>query len=245
MELVTQKREKFGKATSELRAAGLIPAELYGKGIKNEHLAVPVKDFRKIFEQAGESTMIDVMIGNDKRPAIIYDVATDPVTDEILNVDLYQVRLDEKIKIRVPLEFVGESLAIKDEHGILVKPMQELEVEALPNKIPHSIKVDISKITHIGEVVNVGNLDLGSDIKILADATAVLATVTAQMTEEQEAKLAAEVKPEDVKVETEEKKAEREAAKTAETSAAGAAPASTGTPAGKAPAAAKPIPEKK
>ena len=237
MELVTQKREKFGKATSELRAAGLIPAELYGKGIKNEHLAVPVKDFRKVFKQAGESTLIDVMVDGQKRPAMIYDVATDPVTDEILNVDFYQVRLDQKIKIRVPLEFIGESLAIKDEHGILVKPMQELEVEALPNKIPHSIKVDISKIVHIGEVVNVGQLNLGDEVKILADNTAVLATVTAQMTEEQEAKLAEAVKPEDIKVETEEKKAERDAAKAAtETPAAGATPAAAKPASGAAPA---------
>lgn len=237
MELVVQKREKFGRAVMGLRKEGMIPAELYGKGVKNEHLAIPVKDFRRVFKQAGESTLIDVVIGTEKKPAMIYDVMTDPVTDEILSVDLYQVRLDEKIKIRVPLEFIGESLAIKDEHGILVKPMQEIEVEALPNKIPHSIKVDISKIAHIGEVVNVGSLNLGSDIKILADDTAVLATVTAQMTEEQEAKLAAEVKPEDVKVETEEKR-EARAAEKAATGEAGAAPAAAGKSAPGAPAAA-------
>ena len=228
MELVVQKREKFGKAARSLRKEGMIPAELYGKGVENLHLAVGAKDFRKVFKQAGESTMIDVMIGGEKRPVMIYDVATDPVTDEVVSVDFYQVRLDEKIKIRVPLEFIGESTAIKDEHGILVKPMQELEVEALPNKIPHSIKVDISKIAHVGEVVNVGDLKLGSDIKILADDTAVLATVTAQMTEEQEAKLSEAVDTESVKSETEEKKAERDATKatTGEAApAAGAAPA--------------------
>ncbi len=225
MELVVQKREKFGKALKSLRKEGMIPAELYGKGIQNLHLSVGLKDFRKVFKQAGESTMIDVVVGSEKRPAMIYDVMTDPVTDEITGVDFYQVRLDEKIKIRVPLEFTGESAAIKDEHGILVKPMQELEIEAFPNKIPHVIKVDISTIAHIGQVVNVGHLNLGSDVKIHADLTAVLATVTAQMTEEQEAKLAAEVKPEDIKSETEEKKAERDAAKEAATPAAGAAPA--------------------
>ncbi len=225
MELVVQKREKFGKATNALRKTGMIPAELYGKGVQNLHLAVPMKDFKKVFKAAGESTLIDVMIGGEKRPAMIYDVALDPVTDEITSVDLFQVRLDQKIKIRVPLEFVGESLAIKDEHGILVKPMQEIEIEALPNKMPHSIKVDISKIAHIGQVVNVGDLKLGDDVKIHADLTAVLATVTAQMTEEQEAKLSETVKVEDIKSETEEKKAERDAAKAAEAPAAGAAPA--------------------
>ena len=222
MELVVQKREKMGKAAKSLRKEGMIPAELYGKGIENLHLSVGLKDFRKVLKVAGESTMIDVVIGGEKRPVMIYEVITDPVSDEITGADFYQVRLDQKIKIRVPLEFVGESAAMKDEHGILVKPTQELEVEALPNKIPHSIKVDISKIMHIGEVVNVADLKLGADVKILADDTAVLATVTAQMTEEQEAKLSEAVKADEVKSEVEEKKAERDAAKAADAPAAGA-----------------------
>ena len=225
MELVVQKREKMGKAAKSLRKEGMIPAELYGKGIENLHLSVGLKDFRKVLKVAGESTMIDVVIGGEKRPVMIYEVITDPVSDEITGADFYQVRLDQKIKIRVPLEFVGESAAMKDEHGILVKPTQELEVEALPNKIPHSIKVDISKIMHIGEVVNVADLKLGADVKILADDTAVLATVTAQMTEEQEAKLSEAVKADEVKSEVEEKKAERDAAKAADAPAAGAASA--------------------
>ncbi len=234
MELVLEKREKFGKATNALRKTGMVPVELYGKGVQNLHLVAPLKEFKKIFKKAGESTLIDAVIGTAKHPVMIYNVALHPVTDEVTSVDLFQVRMDQKIKIRVPLEFIGESLAIKDEHGILVKPMQELEVEALPSKIPHSIKVDISKIAHIGEVVNVGDLKLGDDIKILSDDTAVLATVTAQMTEEQEAKLSAEVKPEDIKSETEEKKAERDAAKVAD---APAAAAQAGKPAaGAAPA---------
>ena len=230
MELAVQKREKFGKSVKNLRAQGLVPAELYGRGVENLHLAIPTKEFRKVLKQAGESTMINVMVGNEKRPAMIYGVHTDPVTDEILNVDLYQVRLDEKIKIKVPLEFVGESLAVKDKKGVLVKALQELEVEALPTNIPRSISVDLSKIADIGQSIYVRDLEVAGDVKILAGQENVVATATAQMTEEQEAKLAAEVKPEDIKVETEEKKAEREATKAAEAPAASAAPAASSKP---------------
>lgn len=224
MELTVQKREKFGKAVKSLRAEGLVPAELYGKGVENLHLAIPAKEFRKVFKQVGESSMISVVLGSEKRPAMISGVATDPVTDEILSVDFYQVRLDEKIKIKVPLEFVGEAPAVKDFKGILVKAMQEVEVEGLPGSIPRSIAVDVSKIANIGESVYAKDLAIPADVKLLVGPEAVIATVTAQMTEEQEAKLAAEVKPEDIKVETEEKKAEREAKAAAETPAAGAAP---------------------
>ncbi len=237
MELSVQKREIFGKSVKNLRARGLVPAELYGKGVENLHLAIPVKDFLKVLKQAGESTMISVVLGNEKRPAMIYDVSTDPVTDEILNVDLYQVRLDEKIKIKVPLEFVGESLAIKDKKGILVKAMQELEVEALPTNIPRSITVDLSKISDIGQSVYVKDLGVSGDVKISVAPESVVATVTAQMTEEQEAKLSAEAKPEDIKVETEEKKAERDATKAA-TGEADAAATPSGAPTSK-PAAEK------
>lgn len=235
MELSVQKREKFGKAVKSLRSGGLIPAELYGKGVRNLHLAILAKDFQKVFRAAGESLMINVVVGNEKRPVMISGVAKDPVSDEILSVDLYQVRLDEKIKIKVPLEFIGESLAVKDFKGILVKAMQEVEVEALPTNIPHSLKADISKIGQIGQSVYVKDLVIDSDVKVLAAPESVVATVTAQMTEEQEAKLAAEVKPEDIKVETEEKKAAREAEK----AATGEAPASAETAAG------KPVAEKK
>lgn len=234
MELVVQKRTKFGRALKSLRSEGMIPAELYGKGIKNEHLSVPVKDFRKAFKEAGESTMISVVIDGDKRPVIIADVAVDPVSDEILNVDFYQVRLDEKIRVKVPIEFIGEAPAIKDKAGVLVKAMQELEVEALPASIPHSIQVDLSKLTDIGNTIAVKDLVSGKEIKFLGDPNAVLVTITAQMTEEEEAKLSAEVKPEDIKVETEEKKAERDATK-----AAAGAPASAEVAAGKSAAEVK------
>lgn len=234
MDLQVQTREKFGKSVKNLRAEGLIPAELYGKGVQNLHLAIPLKDFRKVLKQAGESTMINVVLGNEKRPAMIYDVAVHPVSDEILNVDLYQVRLDEKIKIKVPLEFIGESMAVKDKKGILVKAMQELEVEALPTNIPRSLTVDLSKIADIGQSVYVKDLEVAKDVTILFAPESVVATVTAQMTEEQEAKLAAVVKPEDIKSETEEKKAERDAAKVTTGEASAEPPSSAKASEGKA-----------
>ncbi|TSC82426.1 MAG: large subunit ribosomal protein L25 [Parcubacteria group bacterium Gr01-1014_19] len=223
MELAVQKREKFGKATNALRRSGLIPAELYGRGVANVHLAIPAKELRKVLKQSGENTMVNVVIDGKTHPVMIHELAHDPVTDEVTNVDLYQVRLDEKIKVRVPVEFIGESQAIKEKNGLLVKAMQELEIEALPTNIPRSVSADISKIVDIGQSVYVKDLVMADGVKAIVDGESVVATVTAKMTEEQEAALSAEVKPEDVKVETEEKKEVRDAAKAAaETPAAGA-----------------------
>lgn len=225
MELAVQKREKFGKATNAMRKAGLVPAELYGRGVANVHLAIPIKELRKVLKQSGENTMVEVVVDGKKHPVMIHELAHDPVSDEITNVDLYQVRLDEKIKVRVPVEFVGESDAVKSKNGLLVKAMQEIEVESLPTSIPRSISADISKILEIGQSVHVKDLVLPKGVEVTVDGESVIATVTAKMTEEQEAALAAEVKPEDVKVETEEKKEARDAAKAAaEAPAGGAAP---------------------
>lgn len=225
MELAVQKREKFGKAVNALRKQGLIPAELYGKGVENLHLVVPAKEFAKFLKQSGESSMINVVIDGQKKPVMIQEVAYDPVSDAVTSVDFYQVKLDEKIKVGVPLEFIGESSAVKDKEGILVKAMQEVEIESLPTSIPRSIVVDISKITDIGQAIRVKDLVVPEGVKVLADAEGAVATVTAKMTEEQEAKLSEAVKVEDVASETEEKKEAREADKAAAAPTGEAAPA--------------------
>lgn len=228
MELAVQARNKFGKDTRVIRAQGFIPAELYGRGLENMHLAVPAKEFQKVFKKAGENTIVSVVIGNEKRPAFIHDVAFDPVTDEVLNIDFYQVRLDEKIKIKVPVSFIGESLAVKG-GGILVKAVHELEVEALPNNIPSVFEVNLSKLTTIGQSFYVKDLALTSGVKLLADPDTAIATVTAPMTEEQEAALSQQADISTIKVETEEKKAER-AEKAAEKGTAPEAPATPTKP---------------
>lgn len=209
MELQVQTRDKFGKSAKALRAQGLIPAELYGRGIANVHLAVPVKDFKKVFKSAGESTMINVVINGEKRPALIYGIATDPVSDDVLNVDFYQVRLDEKIKIKVPLVCIGESEGVKN-GGILVKALQEIEIEALPGNIPSSLEVDLTKLTEIGQSVYVKDLKIPADVKVLVGLETVAATVTEPMSEEEEAALSQTVDVSAIKSETEEKKTERE-----------------------------------
>ena len=132
MELTVQKREILGRKTGASRKSGLVPAELYGKGLENLHLNLPLKEFRKVFKQAGENTIVNVVLDGKKHPALIQDVSYNSVTDEMESVDLYQVRMDEKLKVKVPMEFVGVAPAVKEKNGLLVKSLQEVEIEALP-----------------------------------------------------------------------------------------------------------------
>ena len=221
MELAAQTREQFGREVKQVREKGLIPAELYGHGIKNEHVAVTLKDFIKIFKKAGESTLIDLVIGATKHPVLIHDVSFHPVTDEIIHADFYQVRLDEKIRLKVPVVLVGEAPAVKEKGGIVVKSLAEVEVEALPADLPHEFAVDLKKFTEIGSSVKVGELVVPKNVRVLTDGSFVIATIAARMTEEQEAALSAKgADVTEVKTEGEEKKAEKEAAAVAEAPAA-------------------------
>lgn len=212
MELTAQKREIFGKKTKTLKQQGFIPAELYGHGLANLHLIVSAKDFSKVFREAGESTLIKLKIdspsGEDKFNVLIHDFQKNYLTDEFSHIDFYSVRMDEKIKTSVPLEFIGEAPAVKEMGGTLVKAMQEVEIEALPADLPHHISVDVSSIKEIGDSIFIKDLNFGKGVKILVELETVVATVAELAKEEEEVK--PEVKVEDIKVEGEEKKKERE-----------------------------------
>lgn len=208
-ELVAQKRDILGRKTKHLRKKGLIPAELYGHGIENVHLSVRKDAFVDVYKDAGEHAIVNVVIEGDKtRPVLINEVQIDSVSDEILSVDLHQVRMDEKVTTHVPIEYVGLSPAVEEKEGILVKVMDEIEVEALPADIPPSIVIDISQFTEIDQSIYIKDLPESDKYKIVADPDSVVASVSEQREEEEEP--TEELSPEDVVVEGEEKRAKEE-----------------------------------
>ena len=220
MDLLVEKRTIFGKKTRALRKQGLIPAELYGHGLENLHFSVSAKSFNKVLKEAGERSIISLVSDNQRKSVLINYISRDPVFDAILGIDFYQVRMDEVLRTKVPVEFINESPAVKT-GGVLVKAIQEIEVEALPNAIPQSFVVDLSVLTEIGKSFHVKDLPLEElsrkNVKILLEPSMVIATIKAQITEEQE-QVMAETAPtvESIKVETEEKKVEREQKKKVE-----------------------------
>jgi large subunit ribosomal protein L25 len=214
MELSVQKRDVLGKKVSAMRAEGVIPAELYGHGLENLHLGVQAKEFKKALDAAGESSVVTLNVGDQKLPVLIYDVQYHPVTGEVTHVDFYQVRMDEKITAPIEVEFVGDAPAVKAVNGILVKAMQEIEVEALPGDLPSGIKVDLSVLADIGNSIYVKDLKFGKGVRVLVSPDTVVATITAPMAEE-EVVVEAPVDLSAIKTEGEEKKAERDAEKAA------------------------------
>lgn len=209
LELKAQLRQELGSKVNKERKAGKIPAVLYGKGIKSEPLFVNEKDFFKTYKEAGESSIIGLELDGKKRNVLIYDVQRDALSDNFLHIDFYQVRMDEKLKATVPLGFVGESEAIKSLGGILVKSVQEVEVEALPQYLPHHIEVDISSLAALDDRIAIKDLKVSGNVKILAEPEEVVAAVAPPRSEEELAALEGKVEApvEEVKVVGEEEKA--------------------------------------
>lgn len=211
MELSVQTREKFGKATKYLLRQGLIPVELYGHGIKNEHFSVPLKDFKKAFKEAGTSTIIYLVHGKEKKPAIIHDVMRDSLTRDFIHVDFYGVKMDEVITAKIALEFVNESPAVKEKSAVINKSLSEIEVEALPQDLPHSLIVDLSLLDDLDKSICVRDIKIPKGVKVLIEEDTVVATALPPLVEEKTEEVPVDVSA--VKVEGEEKKAERDAQK--------------------------------
>jgi large subunit ribosomal protein L25 len=171
---------------NELRKSGFIPAILYGHGIANVNLSVPKKEFHSIFKKAGESTIIEISWDKERRPVLINDIQYDYLKEEIGHIDFHQVKLDEKIKAEVELDFVGISPAVKNLGGVLVKNIQKIEVESLPQNLSHSLEVDISKLVDFESVFKVEDLKMPEGVKSLVSDDIVIASVSLPKEEKEE-----------------------------------------------------------
>ncbi len=206
MNLAVQDREKLEKNLSILRQKGLVPAEVYGRGFSNKHVAILLKDFMKVFKEAGENTIINLECEKEKWPVLIYNIQKDRLSGEISHIDFYKVTMSEKIKSHIPLEFIGESPVIKEKRGILNKAMAEIEVEALPDELPHRINVDLSVLDELHKSIYAGDLKVAAGVRIIPESNTVIVTVIPPQKEEEVVK---PVDVSEVKVEGEEKRAEK------------------------------------
>lgn len=211
MELNTTTRTILGKKVNRLRKEGLIPAEIFGHGFDNKHVSVPVKEFIKTYNAAGENTIVTLNIdGKEKIPVLITNATKNHLSDEYLSIDFYHIRKDEKIKTHVPVVYIGTDFAAKSGF-LLIKLLDQIEIEALPDQIPHSFEIDISKLVEPGQGIEIKDISAEKGVKILTPHDTVIVTVTEKTKEKEEpqAKLPEEI-PQKPATEKEEEKAEKE-----------------------------------
>ncbi len=170
MEIKAEKREFFGKKNRALREQGRIPAILYGPDFKSEPVSVNLKEVKLIYQKAGESTVIDLKVKDEKESykVLIKDIQWDPVTDDLIHVDFYKANLAEKVSVSIPVKIIGESAIVKSGAGIVLTLLSEIEVEALPLDLPHEVEVNVSSLTEIGQSVAVKDLPIDhTKVKVL------------------------------------------------------------------------------
>lgn len=212
-ELRAQARGELTDSAPQLRRQGKIPAVVYGHGASTRSLVLEAAVFSKLWHSVGETTLFDLVVGSEAPvKVLVQDVQLHPVNHVPIHVDLHQVKMTEKISASIPLSFIGESPAVKEQGGILVKSLDAIRVECLPADLVHEFTVDISRLASFEDAIRVSDLAVPSTLTVLENADEVIATVAPPRSEAELAELEEKVeeKVETVGTVEKEKKAEED-----------------------------------
>jgi len=199
--LKAAKRDILGKKTRFLRRQGIIPTHIFGHNIKSLALQCDTAKLQRIIAQAGTTRLIALEIEGDKRPRSVFirEIQKDEVRGQLLHVDFYQVRKEEKIKADVPLVLVGEAPAMQIKGRMLTHALTSISVECLPDKLPPQIEIDLSRLEEVEQAIYVSDIALSPDITLITDPTQLIVKVSEVVVEKEEVVVAkAEVEAEEV-----------------------------------------------
>jgi len=188
IDLKAQVRKTTGKGLARaLRREGRIPAVLYGPKTDSMMLSIDFKEFEQIVKKANVgSVLLNLQIQNGEtstRPAMIKELQTNPVSGAFVHVDFYEIDMQRKINVSVPVVTRGKSAGV-EEGGLLQIVRREIELFCLPTAIPESIEVDISELT-IGDSIHIREITLPGDVELPEDIDFTVITVLAPKVEEE------------------------------------------------------------
>lgn len=196
MELAAQARTIVGKKVRKLRREGLVPAVVYGYGLeKPQAISLTRRELERAYVQMGRSALIRLRVeGGSARSVLIHDVQFDNTHRYLTHVDFLAPNMNEPLTVAVPLALVGEAPAVQVADGILVQEFTDVQVSALPDRIPAALTLDVSNLTEIGAQITAGDLALPEGVTLITPAEDVIVTVAqAQLAVEDEETTEAEV----------------------------------------------------
>ncbi|MDD3006424.1 MAG: 50S ribosomal protein L25 [Candidatus Pacebacteria bacterium] len=194
--ITAENRNAEETSAKKILEEGSIPGVVYGHGFENISIKVGRKEFLNTLNEAGESTLIDLKIGDKEiGNVVIKDYQVDPLTGAITHFDFHKIKMTEKLIVNVDLVFIGESSAEKNEGGILVKSMDMLEIKCLPKDLIQEIEIDLGKLEHLDDMIRVKDLVLSDKVEILDEEENVIVSVVPQRSDEEMEDL--EEKPEE------------------------------------------------
>ncbi len=167
LKLAAVTRQPGRQALSQLRAQGFIPAVVYGPKTENLHIQIKKTEALKIYDQAGESSLITLDIdGKDQRQVIVKDIHQSSVKDLLIHMDFFQVDMAEKVTTEVELNFIGEAPAVKQLGGVVVKNFDAVEIECLPQDLINELDVDLSILVDFGSHITFANLTMPKGVAL-------------------------------------------------------------------------------
>jgi large subunit ribosomal protein L25 len=169
MELIANTRNIRGKKVRFLRRDGITPVHVFGHGIEPIAVQCDTVELQKVLARAGKTSIVGLKLDKAKkvRNVMVREVQKEPRTGELLHVDLYQIRMEEKLKVAVPITLVGEAPALKLKENFLSQELNTMTIECLPDRIPNHIDVDLSGLVEADQTIHVQDIVLGDGITIL------------------------------------------------------------------------------
>ena len=178
---INKRQETSKKELKKMRKDGNIPG-IYYSGGSNESIPIIIAkhDFNLALKSGAR--IFNIAVGDKKQNVLFKSVQYHPVTDEVIHIDLYGVRMDQAINIKVLIELIGDAIGVKDEGGILNQPLNELEIQCLPGDIPDLIELDISELA-MGNSLNASDIKLDEKFSLVTPEDSVIISVTQPMKE--------------------------------------------------------------
>ena len=185
-----QRREVLGKKVKRLRREGVLPANVYGRGLESIAVQMPLRDARAMMIEHGTDTLIELRIEGESegRPVVVRSVQRDVLSGVIRHIDFWQVDLTRTIQARVPVHLLGEAPAVHVYQGVLLQGLDAVLVEALPADIPEQFELSVDGLEELDERLTVADLTIPDGVRALTDLETMLARVARPrlLTEEEE-----------------------------------------------------------
>jgi large subunit ribosomal protein L25 len=200
MQIEVNPREETGKnANRRARAAGKIPAVVYGGGKDSVPVVIDRKTLLDMMKgHSGENPIFLLKLGDKERHAMIRHMEVDPVSRQVIHIDFQRVFMDQKIRVTVPVEIVGTAYGVKTEGGMLDFVSREVHVECLPGDIPKHLDCDVTDV-HVGQHVEAKDLQLPQGVTLLDDPDKVIISLSHGRLETPEEAAADRAEPEVIK----------------------------------------------
>ena len=170
MQLKASVRDLLGKRSRRLYGQGKLAAVVYGHNAKPTPLVLDRLEFQKVFVKSGRTHLVDLVVDGDKaEKVLVREIQTHPRRLGPIHVDFYQVNLEEKITVEVPVHLVGESAAVKRGDADILQPLHTLRVECLPSDIPEAFEVDLTPLEEIESELRISDLKVPKGVTVLID----------------------------------------------------------------------------